>query len=197
MGQMEIYHEEFEKFTQLIQTFVQHQGQKINSPSVLAEMMANKARMIADVIEKALEQDAKSDETSELESYLEGFREHLLHDLTEKKFADLYAQALAYGMFAARLHDDTPETFSRHEAARLLPKSNPFLRALFQKLGEENLDTRIVWIVDALADIFRVTDVPKILKDFGKNKLTDDPFIHFYETFLEKYDPKIREKNGI
>lgn len=197
MGQMEIYHEEFEKFTQLIQTFVQYQGQKINSPSVLAEMMANKARMMADVIEKALEQDAKSDGISELESYLEGFREHLLHDLTEKNFADLYAQTLAYGMFAARLHDDTPETFSRHEAARLLPKSNPFLRALFQKLGEENLDTRIVWIVDALADIFRVADVPKILKDFGKNKLTDDPFIHFYETFLEKYDPKIREENGV
>ncbi|MCG7656935.1 type ISP restriction/modification enzyme [Wielerella bovis] len=194
---MEIYHEEFEKFTQLIQTFAQHQGQKINSPSVLAEMMANKARMMADVIEKALEQDAKSDGISELESYLEGFREHLLHDLTEKKFADLYAQTLAYGMFAARLHDDTPETFSRHEAARLLPKSNPFLRALFQKLGEENLDTRIVWIVDALADIFRVADVPKILQDFGKNKLTDDPFIHFYETFLEKYDPKIREENGV
>lgn len=197
MGQMEIHHEEFEKFTQLIQTFVQYQGQKINSPSVLAEMMANKARMMANVIEKALEQDAKSDGISELESYLEGFREHLLHDLTEKKFADLYAQTLAYGMFAARLHDDTPETFSRHEAARLLPKSNPFLRALFQKLGEENLDTRIVWIVDALADIFRVADVPKILKDFGKNKLTDDPFIHFYETFLEKYDPKIREENGV
>ena len=74
-------------------------------------MMAYKARMMADVIEKALAQDAKLDETSELESYLKGFREHLLHDLTEKQFADLYAQTLAYGMFAARLHDKTPETF--------------------------------------------------------------------------------------
>lgn len=197
MGQMETYPEEFERFAQLIQTFVSYQGQAINSPSALARMMANKARMMADVIEKALMQDAASDETSELESYLEGFREHLLHDLTEKQFADLYAQTLAYGMFAARLHDDTPETFSRSEAARLLPKSNPFLRELFQKISEERLDTRIVWIVDALADIFRVADVPEILRDFGKNKHTDDPFIHFYEDFLQQYDPKIREENGV
>lgn len=194
---MQTYPEEFGRFIQLIQTFVSYKGQTINSPSALAQMMAYKARMMADVIEKALAQDAKLDETSELESYLKGFREHLLHDLTEKQFADLYAQTLAYGMFAARLHDKTPETFSRSEAAKLLPKSNPFLRELFQKIGDERLDKRIIWIVDALADIFRVADVPKILKDFGKNKHTDDPFIHFYEDFLQQYDPKEREENGV
>lgn len=189
--------QQFAEFARLIENFAGYPGQTINSPATLARMMAAKARMMADVIAKALEQDAKSDETSELENYLQGFHEHLLHDLDEKTFADLYAQTLAYGMFAARLYDTTPHTFDRSEAARLLPKSNPFLRNLFTTISGERLDARIIWIVDALADIFRVADIADILKNFGKATQTADPFIHFYETFLSEYDPKLREINGV
>ena len=189
--------QQFAEFTRLIENFAGYPGQTINSPATLARMMAAKARMMADVITQALEQDAKCEETSELENYLQGFREHLLHDLDEKTFADLYAQTLAYGMFAARLYDTTPETFDRSEAAALLPQSNPFLRNLFTTISGERLDARIIWIVDALADIFRAADIADILKDFGKHTQTDDPFIHFYETFLSEYDPKLREINGV
>ena len=197
MGQIQPHPQQFAEFARLIENFAGYPGQTINSPATLARMMAAKARMMADVIAKALEQDAKSDETSELENYLRGFREHLLQDLDEKTFADLYAQTLAYGMFAARLYDTTPETFDRSEAARLLPKSNPFLRNLFTTISGERLDARIIWIVDALADIFRVADIADILKNFGKATQTADPFIHFYETFLSEYDPKLREINGV
>lgn len=197
MGQIQPHPQQFAEFARLIENFAGYPGQTINSPATLARMMAAKARMMADVIAKALKQDAKSDETSELENYLQGFREHLLHDLDEKTFADLYAQTLAYGMFAARLYDTTPETFDRSEAARLLPKSNPFLRNLFTTISGERLDARIIWIVDALADIFRVADIADILKNFGKATQTADPFIHFYETFLSEYDPKLREINGV
>lgn len=197
MGQIQPHPQQFAEFARLIENFAGYPGQTINSPATLARMMAAKARMMADVIAEALEQDAKSDETSELENYLQGFREHLLHDLDKKTFADLYAQTLAYGMFAARLYDTTPETFDRSEAARLLPKSNPFLRNLFTTISGERLDARIIWIVDALADIFRVADIADILKNFGKATQTADPFIHFYETFLSEYDPKLREINGV
>lgn len=197
MGQIQPHPQQFAEFARLIENFAGYPGQTINSPATLARMMAAKARMMADVIAKALEQDAKSDETSELENYLQGFREHLLHDLDEKTFADLYAQTLAYGMFAARLYNTIPETFDRSEAARLLPKSNPFLRNLFTTISGERLDARIIWIVDALADIFRVADIADILKNFGKATQTADPFIHFYETFLSEYDPKLREVNGV
>jgi hypothetical protein len=62
---------------------------------------------------------------------MNAFKEILIHDITPKGFADVYAQTIAYGMFAARLHDPTLPTFSRQEAAELIPKSNPFLRKLF------------------------------------------------------------------
>lgn len=51
---------------------------------------------------------------------MEAFKDILIHDITPKEFADVYAQTIVYGMFAARLHDTTPDTFSRHEAATLI-----------------------------------------------------------------------------
>src|SRR5699024_7433265 len=104
---------------------------------------------------------------------------------------------IAYGMFAARLHDPSLKTFSRHEAAALIPKTNPFLRKLFQYIAGYDLDDRIVWVVDALADIFRATDVSALLKDFGKNTQQNDPIIHFYETFLAEFDPALRKSRGV
>ena len=114
-----------------------------------------------------------------------------------RMLADIYAQTITYGMFAARLHDTTLDTFSRQEAAELIPKSNPFLRKLFQYIAGYDLDDRLKWIVDALADIFRSTDVSELLKDFGKATRQNDPIIHFYETFLGEYDPKLRKSSGV
>jgi type I restriction-modification system DNA methylase subunit len=48
-----------------------------------------------------------------------------------------------------------------------------------------------------LADVFRATDVATLLKDFGKATQTQDPIIHFYETFLSEYDPKLRKARGV
>ncbi|HAH38897.1 MAG TPA: DNA methyltransferase, partial [Algoriphagus sp.] len=100
-------------------------------------------------------------------------------------------------MFAARLYDNSLDTFSRQEAAELIPKSNPFLRKLFQYIAGYDLDDRITWIVDALADIFRAADVKSILKNFGKATKMEDPIIHFYEDFLTQYDPKLRKQRGV
>ncbi len=76
----------------------------------------------------------KTKET-ELASQYKAFREHLIHDITTEDFADLYAETIAYGMFAGRLHDEALETFSRQKALDLLPKSNPFLRSLFSYIA--------------------------------------------------------------
>ena len=78
------------------------------------------------------------------------FKDVLIHEITPKGFADVYAQTIAYGMFAARLHDPTLETFSRQEAAELIPKSNPFLRKLFGYIAGPDIDKRIKWIVENL-----------------------------------------------
>lgn len=187
----------FDQFNTLIKDFCIRTGQTITSASKLAKMMAGKAKMLAKVIEISLTSDEENQEDSTLKDQMNAFKDILIHDITPKEFSDIYSQTIAYGMFAGRLHDKTMETFTRQEASELIPKSNPFLRKLFQYIAGYDLDTRIVWIVDALADIFRATDVNTLLKNFGKATQKHDPIIHFYETFLSEYDPALRKARGV
>jgi predicted helicase len=196
-GQVVPLTENFASFENLIANFTTHISQTIKSSKKLAEMMAAKARMLAEVIDKALTSDEEHQEDSTLKDQMNAFKQILIHDIKPKEFADIYAQTIAYGMFAARLHDPTLPTFSRQEAAELIPKSNPFLRKLFGYIAGPDIDERIKWIVDGLADVFRATDVATLLKDFGKATQTQDPIIHFYETFLSEYDPKLRKARGV
>ncbi len=187
----------FDQFEILIKDFCTFVGQTIKSSKKLAEMMAAKARLLENILERAVTSDEENSENSSLKSQYETFKQILIHDLTPKGFADIYAQTLAYGMFAARLHDPTLQDFSRQEAAELIPKTNPFLRKLFQYVAGFDIDERIKTTVDNLAEVFRATDVNALLHNFGKSTQTNDPIIHFYETFLSEYDPKLRKSRGV
>lgn len=189
--------ENFASFENLIKDFCTHIGQTIKSSKKLAEMMAGKARLLSEVIEKALTSDEEHQEDSTLKDQMMAFKQILIHDITAKGFADVYAQTICYGMFAARLHDPTLPSFSRQEAAELIPKSNPFLRKLFGYIAGPDIDDRIKWIVDSLVEIFLACNVEEILKNYGKSTKMEDPIIHFYETFLSEYDPKLRKARGV
>ncbi len=196
-GQIEPIRENFESFERHINDFCIYEGQTIKSPKKLAEMMAAKAQMLADVIENSLDSDEKEREDSSLKGQFEAFKQILIKDISHKAFADVYAQTIAYGMFAARLHDNSPNTFTRQKAASLIPKSNPFLRKLFQYIAGFDLDERLVWIVDSLSDIFVYANVEAILAEYGRTTQTEDALIHFYETFLAEYDPNLRKARGV
>ncbi len=189
--------ENFDAFTNLIQDFCTFIGQTVKSPKKLAEMMAAKAKLLQNTLEKAVTADETEQANSSLQDQYNSFKNILIHDLDPKAFADIYAQTLAYGMFAARLHDTTLNDFSRQEAAELIPKTNPFLRRLFGYIAGPEIDDRIKPTVDNLADVFRATNVEQLLKNFGRSTKTSDPIIHFYETFLAEYDPKLRKARGV
>lgn len=189
--------ENFDEFKDLIENFCTFIGQTIKSPKKLAEMMAAKARLLETILERAVSSDEERQENSSLKGQYESFKQVLIHDLRPKEFADIYAQTLAYGMFAARLHDTSLDSFSRQEAAELIPKTNPFLRKLFQYVAGYDIDERIKTTVDNLAEVFRATNVEALLKNLGKSIHSNDPIIHFYETFLAEYDPKLRKSRGV
>ena len=189
--------ENFIQFTQLFFNFCETISQSIKSPTRLAEMMAGKARLMADIIEKSLNEDDENGNLSNLKRQMLSFQKMLISDIDNKSFSDLYSQTIAYGMFAARYHDPTLQNFSREEAVKLIPRSNPFLRKLFKDIADEELDTRIVWIVDELVCIFLSSDVASIMKDFGKSTKQEDPVVHFYETFLGAYNPALRKARGV
>jgi len=200
---------QFEAFAGLITPFAGYEGLSIQTSAQLSKIMAAKARLMAEVIEKAL---STGNEEGTLSGQLAAFKEVLLHDITPKEFADIYAQTITYGMFAARLNypskkeESVPSGggvhegrggFSREKAAKLIPKTNPFLRQLFQNIAGFDLDERINWIVDDLVEAFRATDIETVMKAFGKHNRKNDPMIHFYEDFLSAYDPALRKSRGV
>lgn len=189
--------ENFAAFKDLIINFCMYHGQTIHSAAKLAQIMAGKARLLADVIKNALNSDDNSYDNRTLQDQMIAFQKILISDISKEEFADVYAQTIAYGMFAGRLNDTSLENFSRQEACECIPKSNPFLRNLFSYIAGPTLDDRIKWIVDDLADVFVAVDLHDILKNFGKATKMQDPIIHFYETFLSEYDPKLRKSRGV
>ncbi len=188
-------------FVALVEHIASTKPSPITSARKLAAQMAAKARILASTINNVFalagEDGEEPDENRQLQNQLQAFRKVLISGLTPHDFADIYAQTVAYGMFAARLHDDTPDTFSRQEAASLIPKTNPFLRNIFQQIAGYDLDGRIAWVVDDLVNVFRAADVRKIMDSYGKKGMHHDPMIHFYEDFLAAYDPSLRKAKGV
>jgi predicted helicase len=158
----------------------------------LAERMAGMTRVTCDLIVGTLEHEK---EQGWLHDWLAAFRETLIPDLDVEQFADMFAQTLAYGLFAARVHAPPGKPFSRELAAYNLPKTNPFLRKLFSEIAGVDMPDSIAWAVDDVVNLLRHADMAEVLSDFGKGK--DDPVVHFYETFLAAYDPKMREIRGV
>ena len=173
----------------------------VTSSKRLAELMAGKAGLIKDIMGKALVADMKAKQAGEpatdLIGQYEAFRANLINDITVEEFADIYAETIAYGLFAARLHDETPASFTRAEALELLPKSNPFLRELFIYIAGPNLDDRLRRVVDDLCAVFLATNMEQVLRHFGKVTKRQDPFLHFYEDFLAEYNPAKRKARGV
>ena len=128
----------------------------------------------------------------------------LIGDLTNEGFADMYAQTLTYGLFAARYYDKSSTTFSRGEARDLLPASNPLLQQFFDHIAGAEFEKSLTSLVDELCEIFRASDVHKLVHDlyrntnlFGELEEGVDPIVHFYEDFLREYDPKEKVERGV
>ena len=187
--------DQFSVLANQLKDFAAEKLQTITSAKDLAEMMAGKARLIKDILFNSLKED--NEKNTDLVGQYQSFKKMLIHDLSPEDFSDIYAETVAYGMFGARLHDKTLENFSRAEALELMPKSNPFLRYLFTYIAGPNLDERIRRTIDELAEIFQATNLPKLFEDFGKFTQRNDPFIHFYETFLAEYNPAKRKARGV
>ncbi|HUV05964.1 MAG TPA: type ISP restriction/modification enzyme [Armatimonadota bacterium] len=183
-----------EQVQSLLDKFMEHTVPSAGTAKELAVRMAHLARMIRDVTAKTF---AQEEQTGTLHGQYQAFKEVLLPELTPDDFADMFAQTVAYGLFAARESARPGEEFTRQNAAYMLPKTNPFLRKLFGHIAGPELDDRIAWIVDDLAQVLDTADMANILEDFCRRTREEDPVVHFYETFLKEYNPKERKLRGV
>ena len=183
----------------LLFDFLRHSPEPVASPEELARRMARLTHLARDVVAEGFRLGRLSADISDL--YLAS-REVLVPDLSQDAFADMFAQTLAYGLFAARVNHprengDSGE-FSRHIAAHHIPQANPFIRRIFALVSDPALDDEpFAGFVDDLAQLLGNADMEAVLSGFGAKASRQDPILHFYETFLAAYDPALRERRGV
>lgn len=166
-GEIISFEENFKLLEDTIKDFITEAREPIKSGTVLSKVMAGKARRIRDNIKSFLsvENDPKNES---LLSVYNVIKKQLLADLDYEKFADMYAQTVVYGLFVARYHDDSEDTFSRQEARDLVPASNPFLQHFFDHIAGSSFDKRIEFIVNELCEEFVHADVKAIVHNYYK-----------------------------
>jgi predicted helicase len=183
-----------QQLTELIESFIHCPALTVGTAKQLADSIAGYARTLQQQTVVALQQESAG---GWLHQWLKAFQQTLIPDLDEKKFSDMFAQTLAYGLFAARVHTPANEDFTRDSAARTIPRTNPFLQQLFYEITGPKLPDSIAWVMESIVELLNHANMPEILKGFGKGKGKLDPVVHFYETFLAAYDPKMREVRGV
>lgn len=193
-GKIQINENEISKLENLLTSFIQADVPTICTASELAIRLAGTTRSICGLIEEAY---AHEESDGWLHKWLKAFSDVLISDLKVNQFADMFAQTLAHGLFAAKIHHDGKAEFSRFAAAKILPKTNPFLRKLFAEFVGVDMPDTINWAVDEIVELLKRTDSSKILNDFGKQNGRADPIIHFYEPFLHHYNPELKQRRGV
>ncbi len=186
----------------ILKEFLGREPIRIESAEELARRLARLTHLIRDSIAAAFQTGNASRLLTDWRSvFAQTLLPGLAEDGHETEFADMFAQTLAYGLFSARALGSVARRFTLAEAAKLIPKTNPFLRDFFDLITGPKLDDEpFAGFVQDIVTLLDCANMGMILEDFGKGlgaARRRDPVVHFYETFLSAYDPKLRQLRGV
>lgn len=160
----------------------------------LAQALAREARVLQAGVEALLAKDKGREEPSELTGFYRTLSSHLFRSLSEREFADLYAQTVAYGLLAARCWEDGD--LDRRTLYERIPPASGILRDVFRYVCLSP-PPEIERTVDSLVDLLRPAALKRSLQREFAERGDRDPILHFYETFLRHYDAKTRKNRGV
>jgi predicted helicase len=182
------------EFLALLEKFFQFSLPTKFTAESLARELATRTRFLRDQVIKEELREASSAGAKKILGFYEAFQKHLIFNLKPDQFADLYAQTITYGLFAARTRADG--AFNRIQAYDLIPKTIGILRDIFHFVSFDPPE-QLQATVDDIAEVLAVADVRSILHQYFKEGKGSDPIFHFYETFLAEYNPQERERRGV
>ena len=197
--------DELERARLLLLDFLSQKPVDIASAEELARRLANLTHLIRNIIIRAF---LTGQDSQQLRDWRNAFAATLLPELARhtdakkeaeavSEFADMFSQTLAYGLFSARASSGSSK-FTREQAQKLIPRTNPFLRAFFEQITGSALDDEpFAGFVEDLIQTLDHADMARVMEDFGKHRRRRDPVVHFYETFLQAYNPKLRKLRGV
>ena len=183
------------KLRLFLEQFLRAVPQEIHSPEELAQVMATLTKVIAAQIQAILDEPGRP---SFLHKHKYDLESELLPALSNADFADMYAQTLAYALFAARMElQQLPAAeFTLARAFTEMPRTNPFLHREFGQILQD-LEREVKWAVEQLTTRLAHTEISDVMRDFRGNTEQRDAVVHFYEDFLATHDPILREQRGV
>ncbi len=130
---------------------------------------------------------------TQVSSIFKNFKEYLYEELSFEDFSDAFAQTLTYSLFLAKLNHPS-EKINLDNVRSSIPKNFAVIREMADFLKKLDAIKEIQWLLNEILSLINHVDMDSIIKDLNDDK---DPYLHFYETFLSAYDPKLRESKGV
>ena len=161
--------ENIDKFKELFDLFFSFSLPKVQTARSLAIELAKRTRFLRDEVIAVEMEENGSKGHKQIIGFFEAFKTYLIGTLSEKQFADLYAQTITYGLFAARTRVPTGrDDFNRRLAFDFIPHTIGILRDVFRFISLEEPPKSLQIIVEDIAEILHVADVNKILYDYHR-----------------------------
>ncbi|GAA8134610.1 DNA methyltransferase [Helicobacter pylori] len=171
---------------ELFKSFFNYEAAPITNAKDFATHLSAPTKYLKD----ALITYQKDDQVS---SIFKNFKEYLYEELSFEDFSDAFAQTLTYSLFLAKLNHPF-EKINLDNVRSSIPKNFAVIREMADFLKKLDAIKEIQWLLNEILSLINHVDMDSILKDLNDDK---DPYLHFYETFLSTYDPKLREKKGV
>ena len=183
---------------ELFTLFFTHSPKPINTALEFANALSLRTKLLKDEL-------SQNKDNIEIQGLFNTFKEALYKELEFESFCDSFAQTLTYSLFLSRLNNTEDKAIDLFNAKKFIPKSFPLIKAMSGFLNNlQDLDS-IEWLLDEILQIINhinIADLTKELNTIAEKNLLGhythkDPYLHFYETFLSSYDPRLRELRGV
>ncbi|WP_367691346.1 type ISP restriction/modification enzyme [Helicobacter pylori] len=171
---------------ELFKSFFNHEAAPIANAKDFATHLSAPTKYLKDAL-------ITYQKDTQVSSIFNNFKEYLYEELSFEDFSDAFAQTLTYSLFIAKLNHPF-EKINLDNVRSSIPKNFAVIREMADFLKKLDAIKEIQWLLNEILSLINHVDMDSILKDLNDDK---DPYLHFYETFLSAYDPKLREKKGV
>ncbi|GAA7475770.1 DNA methyltransferase [Helicobacter pylori] len=171
---------------ELFKSFFNYEAAPITNAKDFATHLSPRTRYLKEAL-------IQNQEKTQVSSIFNNFKAYLYEELSFEDFSDALAQTLTYSLFLAKLNHPF-EKIDLNNVRSSIPKNFAVIREMADFLKKLDEIQEIQWLLNEILSLINHVDMGSILKDLNDDK---DPYLHFYETFLSAYDPKLRESKGV
>ena len=189
------------KVLKLIKAFYLQNPKPITSVNVLAKALAKPSAYIKEGIEEELIKQ-KEEKTGQLYNIYNTFVENIISELEIPDFADVFTQTFVYSLFIAKLSSPDDVKLNIYNIKRYFPSQFELISDLatfFTHIDDEKY-SQIKPFVSTVMQIINNINREDLQRKLNIHEAEDqekDPYIYFYEDFLQEYDKKIKKDRGV